>query len=304
MKQSYRSINQIFYNNNKFDNFESIEQLEKYCLYDGLIISSMEDTRDNKSPELKMPNNKSPELKVPDNKSPELKMPDNKSQELKKSDNKSPELKMPDNKSPEKVEWFHPKQEDTVFWCMYSFFYGIDEFNEIRHSYGNRILEEKMKIVEFIKQNPKALKESNVKITKIAVQEIISEFMVDKITSFQGIAALAVYYKVPIYLIHKEKNVFLDFLPNNETVFDKRCFIYYDKYSRGQTKYKIAISEIEPPNMDSMVRLENHLKPFRPASNYKMEDLEKIARKLGITSENRIKKLDLYSKISEWCNWK
>jgi hypothetical protein len=267
MKQSYKSINQIFYHNNKFDTPESIHRLEKYCLYDGLIFEpSFTENKENS--------------------------------EIKK-EKEIPEIK----KEKEKIEWFHPKQEDTIFWCIYSFFYGMDEFNEIGHSYGNRILEEKMKIVEFIKKNPKVLKESNLKITNLGIQETISEFMVDKNTSFQGIAALSIYYKIPIYLIHKEKNLYLKFLPNKENSTKKICFLYYDKYVRGQIKYKISLSDSQTPVLDSMICLESHLKPFRPISHYKMDDLEKIANKIGIVSENRIKKQELYEKMSEFCRW-
>lgn len=270
MKHSYRSINQIFYGNNKFDTHESIKRLEKYCLYDGLVMSLDKI------------------MEIPENKILE---------------NKIPENKIPENKIQEKIKWFYPKHSDTLFWCIFSFVYGFDEYSEIGHGYGNRVLEEKMKIIDFMKKNPKAVKETNVKITNMGVQEVISEFMVDKTTSFHGIVALAVYYKISVYLIHKEKNIYLKFLPSNHTDIDKKCYIYYDSFVRGQIKYKSTISEIETPDLDSMVCLESHLKPLRPISHYKMEDLEKIAHKMGIAPEKRMKKLELYEKITELASW-
>jgi len=267
MKQSYRSINQIFYNNNKFDTHESIRTLEKYCLCDGLLMSLNQISEEN--------------------------IPENKIEE--KFSQKNPEE--------QKIKWFYPKHSDTLFWCIFSFVYGFDEYNQIGHSYGNRVLEEKMKIIDFIKKNPKAMKESNVKITNVGVQEVISEFMVDKTTSFQGIIALAVYYKTSIYLIHKEKNMYLKFLPYRDSECEKKCYIYYDNYLRDQIKYKTPISEMEVPDLDYMICLESHVKPFRPISHYKIDDLEKIAIQMGITPEKRLKKLELYEKLTEMARW-
>jgi len=316
MKQSYRYINQIFYNDNKFDIPESIERLEKYCLSNEKIMSLkkkdeiLENIFPQKSPENKSPEKKegknSPENlenilspKVFENKNPEKKEGKNSPENL---ENNFPQ-KNPENKKEEKGKWFYPKQNDTVFWCIFSFVHGFDEYNEIGHSYGNIMLEEKMKIVEFIKKTPKILKESNVKITNMGIQEVISEFMVDNTTSFHGIAALAIYYKIQIYLIHPEKNIYLKFLDSSECDCDKQCFIYYDTYARGQIKYKIPISKMESPNLDSMVCLESHLKPFRPATHYKIDDLVNISQKIGFVYETRMKKNDLYNKLTELCAW-
>jgi hypothetical protein len=213
------------------------------------------------------------------------------------------ENKNPEKKEGKKGKWFYPKQNDTVFWCIFSFVHGFDEYNEIGHSYGNTMLEEKMKIIEFIKKTPKILKESNVKITNMGIQEVISEFMVDSTTSFHGIAALAIYYKIQIYLIHLEKNTYLKFLHTSQSDCGKQCYIYYDTYARGQIKYKIPISKMESPNLDSMVCLESHLKPFRPASHYKIDDLVNISQKIGFVYETRMKKNDIYNKLTELCAW-
>ena len=310
MKQSYRYINQIFYNDNKFDIPESIESLEKYCLSNDKIKSLknnegniLTENLENKNVQQKISENNERKNLVEnlENKNVQQKNPENIER---KNLTENLENKNSENKNPEKVKWFYPKQPDSVFWCVFSFVHGFDEYNEIGHSYGNRILEEKMKIADFIKKTPKVLKESNIKITNMGIQEVISEFMVDNTTSFHGIAALAIYYKIQIYLIHCEKNIYLKFLDNNQDdCDDKKCYIYYDTYTRGQIKYKIPISKMDSPNLDSMVCLESHLKPFRPASNYKIDDLGNISQKIGFVYETRMKKLELYDKLSELCAW-
>jgi len=287
----YRSINQIFYNNNKFDTEKSILDISKFSLMNDLLedISEKIEIQENKIP-------KNPENLV--NKIPKkIENTENKIQEkIENTENKIQEkIEIQENKIKE-IKWFCPKHIDTIFWCVFSHIYGFGEYQQIGHAYGNRILEEKMKIVESIKKTPKILKESNIKITTIAIQEVISEFMVDNTTSFNGIIALAIYYKIPIYLINQEKKTFLKYIPNERS--DNPCFLYYN----GKN-YKISLSEMKPPNIDLLICLESHLKPFKPSSNYKMEQLDEIAQKIGYVPEKRMKKMELYEKLSELCSW-
>lgn len=269
----YQHINQIFYKNNKFDEVESIKSLEAYCLTDGLLMDESEKYAMSAFMCSPLP------IKVP--------VPEFIQEQVKK-----PIIKPID-------EYFLPKQNDTIFWCIYAFIYGEGEYNQIGHSYGNRALEEKQKIIEFIKKTPKILKSSNVKVTNGDIQEIQSEFMVDKSTSFNGIVALSIYYKTPIYLVNGEKKIYLKFLPESEYHGNPPCYLYLHKSERGIPKYKLCqLNEIE-----SMICLESHLRPFKPASHYKMEDLNTIMDKIGFVSEKRLKKTELYDKLCELCSW-
>lgn len=271
MNQSYNHINQIFYKNNKFDDPESIEKLEPYCLSLDLLID-IEPSIINELKEIPIIEPMDPEKMV---------------------------LK---SIIQEKVEHFLPKQFDTIFWSVYVYIYGKDEYDQIGHAYGNRILEEKQKIIEFIKKNPKVLKSSNVKITNGNIEEILSEFMVDKTTSCLGIAALAIYYKMPIFLVNEEKKTYLKFLPEAENYDKQPCYLYLHKSERGIPKYKLLMNNTKP-NIESMICLESHLKPFKPVTNYKLEDLNSIADKIGFVLPNKIKKTELYEKLCELCGW-
>ena len=266
----YPHINQIFYKNNKFDDPESIKTLVDYALCDDLLVDFMS------LPLLKTPLVTSPLVTSP------------------LVTSFSP-IKIPESND----EWFLPKQMDTIFWCMYVFIYGKGEYNHIGHSYGNKMLEEKQKIMEFIKMKPKILKSSNVKLTNGAIQEIQAEFMVDKMTSFYGVAALAIYYKTPIFLVNKEKKTYLKFLPEMEYYEKQPCYLL----ERGNNRYKLNMSEKPELDLESMICLESHLKPFKPASYYKIEDLNTISEKIGFIQEKRLKKTELYEKLCELCVW-
>jgi 16S rRNA G527 N7-methylase RsmG len=201
-----------------------------------------------------------------------------------------------------KDEWFLPKQKDSLFWCVYIFKYGLDSYNIIQHSYGNKILEEKQKIIDFIQQNPKLLKSSNVKITNDNVKEILSEFMVDNVTSYHGLVALSMYYKMPIYLINDERKIYLKFLPEKEMSENKPCYLYLHQGIMKIPKYKLSMFEKET-NLDSFLCLESHLKPLKPISYYKVEDLQNIMNKIGFIPKEKMKKNEYYEKLCELCTW-
>jgi hypothetical protein len=283
MYQSYENINQIFYKNNKFDDSESIKTLEKYFICNDLLLDI---------PLLEKPI--LPLLPPIENKCNDSSIVE---QIIEKSDEKLPEIP-----KTRQQKWFLPRQTDTIFWCIYVFIYGLDEYDQIGHSYGNKILEEKQKMIDFIQKTPKVLKSSNVKITNNAIKEILSEFMVDKMTSFDGLVALSIYYKTPIYLINDEKKTYLKFLPETEYHDNKPCYLYLHKSERGFPKYKLYMSEIKP-TMESLLCLESHLKPLKSASHYKMEDLHNIMDKIGFHYEEKMKKMELYEKLIELCSW-
>jgi hypothetical protein len=55
---------------------------------------------------------------------------------------------------------------------------------------------------------------------------------------------------------------------------------------------------------NKMICLESYLKPLKSISNYKVEELEELAKKMGIYENNKkYKKTDLYQEISEACTW-
>ena len=53
-----------------------------------------------------------------------------------------------------------------------------------------------------------------------------------------------------------------------------------------------------------MICLESYLRPLKAISNYKVDELEELAKNIGIYEENKkYKKNELYQEISEACTW-
>jgi hypothetical protein len=208
-------------------------------------------------------------------------------------------------------QYLIPKHSDTLFWCVFISVYGLGEYYQIGHSYGNRILEEKMKIANWIKSAKKSLKNSNFKFTNELIEETMSEFMVDKSTSFNGLAALALYYKRNIYVLDDKRKLYMKFLsPDSDSDSDSESiYIYYHDFMRGEYKYKICTDideKQQPPDFlhsGSMFCLENVNKPLKPVSTYKVDDLINIASIIGVNINEKVKKQDLYNMILEKCQW-
>ena len=200
---------------------------------------------------------------------------------------------------------FEPKQKDTIFWCIFMYVYGYGEYSMIGSRYGNRELEEKQKMISFFKENPKALKTTNHKITNGNIQEIYSEYLsFQNETTLLGVIGLTVFYNIRILLVDHSKKIYMDFHTNDVS---KTCVLFKNSGIRGQTKYTFDMS-ITDENIqtiqNTMLCLEHYTKPLKAISTYTVKELEGISNKLNITnkdSNKKFKKQELYSQITEYC---
>ena len=275
---TYRELNQIFYQYNKFDTPNEINKLEPF-FYDMHIIPSKEE---KPTPKL------SEEKPIP---------------------KLSEEKTVPIPKLNEEIKMFEPKQKDSIFWCIFIYIYGYSEYLTIGSRYGNRELEEKQKMISYFKENPKCLKTTNHKITNGNIQEIYSEYLsFQNETTLMGVIGLAVYYKIRILLVDSSKNIYIDYHTNDTSTEIKTCILYKNKGIRGQTKYCFDMSTNENIESDEKIKntmlcLEHYTKPLKAISTYKSCELEEIGKKLNIYDESikKLKKQELYNKIVEHC---
>ena len=207
-----------------------------------------------------------------------------------------------DKKEKEKeVEYFVPKQHDSLFWCLYIIVHGYAEYNQVTHNYGVKELEEKQKYIAYLKEHKLAVKNTNYKVTNIAIQEMLSEFMtVQKKTSFLCLIAMVVYYNINIFIVDEPKGTMLEFLANKDIVDTKSYVLYTTKFG----KYKCGIENLSTSAIlelrDKYIVLDSYLRPLKSASNYKVDELEVLLKKLGKYDENKkYKKQDLYDRINE-----
>ena len=216
---------------------------------------------------------------------------------------------------PKQNLFFEPKQNDTLFWCLYSIYHGVNDYQEIGHNYGVKEMEEKHKISTFVKDNVSKIKNTNYKITNAALQEIMSELItVQRHTSINVMLAMIVCYNINIIMVDPQQRCMLEFWSNKERIpkvdvasddGDAKTYVLYkDAYG----KYKLQTDNISPSKIlemkTKMVTLDSYSRPLKQMASYKLQDLADLARQLGIYDETKqYKKLDLYTEISKLCVW-
>ena len=319
-------LNQIFYNYNKFDSYEDFESINKYMLFVenkptflskfSYIDYTLKIKYDESSPQI---------IKQYIQPAPKYDMnniPPPPEQYNKNCINNIP---------PQLTKLFCPIQENKLFWCIYISVYGYNNYLLINQKYGNKELEEKQLIIEFIKQNTPKWKNVNYKVSKKLIQEMMSELLINKHSGWLTCVSMSVYYNKIIMLVNQPKNSYIYFSPNKEVCFNQVddfeniILLYYNKNdishnknknsSTQQITYSIDLQNIDQTDFVKQIKefqmnmycLENYEKPLKGVSTYKMKDLENIANKLNIFSnitENTIlKKQELYDKIYSYCLW-
>lgn len=297
------NLNQIFYRHNKFDNPDSIALLSSYFLTLTkkneimLMFDSEKDILCQKQlefiqqPLLLVP---PPSLPLPLSLITQSPVPPTSIDSIDKSRPSTTPASRPHKKS-----YYEPTQTDSLFWCIYINVYGYNDYLQIGHRYGNSELAEKQKVIEFLKKEPKKIKDSNHKVTKSLTEEIISEFMVmNNQTTFEGIIALSIYYNISIYIVNKQKNIYLKYAPND---YNGLPIVIYKTQKRYTTEME-STQDIITHIQDTMLCLETIHKPLKSISNYKSNDLFEIVSKLKIEiPADKVKKGDVYRKICEYC---
>jgi hypothetical protein len=203
------------------------------------------------------------------------------------------------------VEFISPTHQDSLFWCIYIAMHGYNDYQQVSRNYGVKELEIKQKIGNFIQSNPSKMKKTNMKITKAAVQEILSELLTSvRETSFQSMIGMLVYYNINILIIDNTGKKMLEFISDvdNELptyVLHKDVFGKYKLQSEPLSRQQIVTMKT------TVFCLESYLKPLKTISSYLVEDLYKIAKQIGVYNENKkYKKTDLYQELNEALVWK
>ena len=206
---------------------------------------------------------------------------------------------------PKQIEsYITPKLQDSLFWCLFIAVYGYDEYLQIQRNYGVKELEIKKLVAEMVKEKPNSFKLTNHKVTKVAIQEILSELLTSqKETSMLCLISLTIYYNINIVLVNSSNEFMVEFIANKDV--ELPIFII----KKQEKVYSINVEPLTKDELinkkETMVCLENHLKPLKPISAYKVDDLIDLSTKLGIyNSAEKLKKPDLYEKLSEYMKWK
>ena len=203
------------------------------------------------------------------------------------------------------VEFISPTHQDSLFWCIYIAIHGYNDYQQVSRNYGVKELEIKQKIGNFIQSNPSKMKKTNMKITKAAVQEILSELLTSvRETSFFSMIGMLVFYNINILIVDATGKKMLEFISDIDNELPTHV-LHKDKFG----KYKLQSEPVSKTQINEMKTtifcLESYLKPLKPISSYHVEDLYKIAKQIGIYNNNKkYKKPDLYQELIEALVWK
>lgn len=199
--------------------------------------------------------------------------------------------------------WISPKQHDTLFWCLYSIHFGYNDYHQIARNYGIRLLETKKKISTWIQENPSKLKQTNYKMTKASVQEILSDCLTgQKETNMLCLLGFLAYFNMNVLILDNSEKLLLEFIGSvgmdNHTYLLKK-----DSYNKYSIKEEPLSSQEITELKSTHVLLDSYEKPLKTISNYKVDDLTILARKLGVFEEGKkYKKAELYSTVLEACS--
>lgn len=208
----------------------------------------------------------------------------------------------PVSEEKEKTTLFSPTQPDTLFWCIYVAVHGYHDYMEIDRNYGVKELEIKKQIADSLQKDASKIKNTNVKVTKVATQEILSDLLTtQKETNHMCLLAMIAHYNINVILVDPTDRFYLEYTSNSESTF----VLYKDTFG----KYGMILESV--PNdwlsefRTNKIRLESYLKPLRAVSTYKTDELDTLMKRVGGFDESKkYKKPELYDLISESIRWK
>jgi hypothetical protein len=165
-------------------------------------------------------------------------------------------------------------------------------------------METKKMIGEFVAKQPDRFKTTNVKMTKVALQEIRSECLTSsKETSMNALLAMCVCYQFNVLLVEASDRFFLEYCANadEETLWYLLKRDTFGKYSvRVEPMNKAAVEEWKQTRFP----LQHHMKPIKAIGGYKVDELEELAKKIGVyDGSQKRKKTELYEAVNEVMKW-
>ena len=272
-------LHQIFYNFNKFDDESKCNELRSFFLTNDNKQRIMESSflNDNNN------NHTKKEEQIIHNK-------------IEKNDTKN----IVQNNHSEPEDIYFSKRKNSIFWAIYLSIYGYEQYLAINNKYGNVELEEKQKIMNFLKTGYSKMKEVSKKTSKTLMQEWMSELMSAAKMSLSILQVFSVYYQRPIIIYIESIRAHLKFYESNESSSSENTPILIIQNSVGHYGVNNNVTSEKIKEIMSGICLEDIEKPLKGISAYKVSDLLELAEKCNISEyENgeKMKKPELYEKI-------
>lgn len=216
---------------------------------------------------------------------------------------KTPSKPTPKNISLPQIDTIRPNQKDSLFWCLYIISYGYADFIQVTRNYRIRQLEIQKEVIDLIQKNKNIMKNTNMKFTNVAIQELTSDLLsITKDINYNIAMGLCVLYKININLIDREKGVYIKFVSNTDIELPT-----YAIYREDTNRYSVDIEPLTSNKMETineLICLESYLTPLKTISNYKITELTEKASQLGLLDNNKkYKKKEIYDLIYDKLRW-
>ncbi len=204
-----------------------------------------------------------------------------------------------------KDEYSLPCQKDTLFWCCYIAKHGYDEYKQIRNNYGTKQMEIQEKISKYIKENSFLLKNVNMRITKVMIQEILSELLTNtKNTEYSVLYAYVIYYQINLILLHDNEKSYLKILCQEDINDDIPLYVF----KRQNGTFSVNENSLDKESYTKLTEkkhcIYNINRPLKPISNYKVQELYDLAFKIQLEfTEIKLSKVQLYDNLTKELTW-
>ena len=196
-----------------------------------------------------------------------------------------------------------PAQADSLFWCIYIAIHKYDEYLMVHNKHNMLELEWKQKLSKQITDCPSKLKQSNHKVTKANIQEILSDFMTAPYkTNMLCVIAITVYYNIHIIIMNSTNNMRMEFTTETDNAVPIDTYIIY---KNERNHYSIcpepaSIAELARIRSSSLL-IENNEKPLKSIGSYKVDELIMYAKLFGIYNDHeKYKKNELHDIVGEY----
>lgn len=181
-------------------------------------------------------------------------------------------------------------QKNTLFWSIFIAIHGYGEYLEASRKSGNREIEEKLKIVDALKQRPKVLKETNQKLTIEQTQALYGSLLTSREDRLDFCAAYAAFYQKTIWILYPK--TYRVFSPTSESDMHEPIVLWATPGPKHSVIFRLCENTSELSKW-----IEERETVLKSQTHYKIGDLAHIGKKMGLDISEKPKKQELYDQI-------
>ena len=177
-------------------------------------------------------------------------------------------------------------EQASLFPCLLNQVLPVVSFYNIPDA--NREMEEKLKIVNYLKQHPSCLK--SMKISKKMTQEMMGDLLTNTKLTLVSLHGAAAYYHLHVMIVNTQKMTYIDIEPE-----DAESTLILSVH--GAHMFCVQRTWTEELVKTQYLKQDSHERVLRSLSSYHRQELLTMAQKCRIVHDPKDKKEELYNKI-------